>query len=271
MEKLWMACFKCGKVGHIEKNYKELVQRANVLRITRPPLPTPPVQPRARTLNMTVKDVVQDANVIAGMLIINSIEGKTLIDSGAIRSSVFENFVDKLNCVTHPLKSKLVIEVANQDRVTVDRRYPNYDIILEGCHFSVDLIPFMLRELDVILGMNWLRNHDAQIECKDNKQGDCYDKDVKPILAHVIDFSKESPKMEENHVVCEFLNVFPDVLPGLPPDQEIEFTIDLAPGTEPFSKAPYRMAPVKMKLLAMQLQELLDEGVIRSILSPWVK
>ena len=60
-------------------------------------------------------------------------------------------------------------------------------------------------------------------------------------------------------MVNEFSDVFPDELPGLPPDREIEFAIDLAPGTEPVSKAPYRMAPVEMKELASQLQELLEK------------
>ncbi|KAL8103722.1 hypothetical protein AgCh_028069 [Apium graveolens] len=58
-------------------------------------------------------------------------------------------------------------------------------------------------------------------------------------------------------------------LSGLPPDREIEFSIDLMPEAEPISKAPYRMAPVEMKELAKQLQELLDKGVIRPSVSPW--
>ncbi|XP_074351950.1 uncharacterized protein LOC141691106 [Apium graveolens] len=72
-------------------------------------------------------------------------------------------------------------------------------------------------------------------------------------------------KIEDIPVVCEFLDVFPDELPGLPPDREIEFTIDLPPGTEPISKAPYRMAPVEMRELAKQLQELLDKGIAEDI------
>ncbi|WOG95250.1 hypothetical protein DCAR_0414562 [Daucus carota subsp. sativus] len=88
-------------------------------------------------------------------------------------------------------------------------------------------------------------------------------------LAHVFDVNKEPPKIEEIPIVNEFSDVFPNELPGLPPDREIEFTIDLAPGTEPVSKAPYRMAPVEMKELAMQLQELLDKGFIRPSVSPW--
>ena len=69
-------------------------------------------------------------------------------------------------------------------------------------------------------------------------------------MVYVIDRSQEPAKLEDISVVNEFPDVFPDELPGLPPDREIEFTIDLARGTEPVSKAPYRMEPVEMKELA---------------------
>ena len=57
-------------------------------------------------------------------------------------------------------------------------------------------------------------------------------------------------------MVKEFLDVFLDDLSGLPPDREIEFTIELLPGTAPISQAPYRMPPSELKELKMQLQEL---------------
>ena len=69
-------------------------------------------------------------------------------------------------------------------------------------------------------------------------------------LAHVIDVKQETPKIEDIPVVNEFLDVFLEEFLGLPPDREIEFTIELAPGTEPVSKAPYRMALAEMKELA---------------------
>ena len=56
----------------------------------------------------------------------------------------------------------------------------------------------------------------------------------------------------------KFADVFPDELPGLPPQREVEFTIELVPGAEPISKAPYRMAPLELQELKEQLQELLD-------------
>lgn len=67
-------------------------------------------------------------------------------------------------------------------------------------------------------------------------------------MARVIDISKKTPKTEEIPIINEFQDVFLDELPGLQLDREIEFVTDLqAPGTEPVSKTPYRMVPVKMK------------------------
>jgi hypothetical protein len=70
-------------------------------------------------------------------------------------------------------------------------------------------------------------------------------------------------------VVCEFLDVFSDDLPGLPPDREVKFVIKLKPGTTPISKRTYRMPPNKLAELKFQLQELLDKGFIRPSSSPW--
>ncbi|XP_074376952.1 uncharacterized protein LOC141718465 [Apium graveolens] len=173
---------------------------------------------------MTMKDVVQDANVVACTLAINSVKVKVLMDSGATRSFIAESIIDRLKCVVYPLKTNLIIEVANQEKVTVDRICPNCDIIIEGCE---------------------------------------------AYLAHVKDVEEESLKIEDIPVVNEFPDVFPDELPGLRPDREIEFMFDLAPGTEPVSKAPYRMTPIEIKELATQFQELLDKGVIQSSVSSW--
>ena len=74
---------------------------------------------------------------------------------------------------------------------------------------------------------------------------------------------------EFSPVVCDFIDVFPEDLPGLPPIREIEFTIDLVPGTSPISIPPYRMAPAELKELKTQLEELQDKGFIRPSASPW--
>jgi hypothetical protein len=78
----------------------------------------------------------------------------------------------------------------------------------------------------------------------------------------------ESP-VERIPVVYDYPDVFPDELPGMPPDRDIEFAIDLQPGTAPISKRPYRMPPAELAELKKQLQELFDKGFIRPSTSPW--
>ena len=87
-------------------------------------------------------------------------------------------------------------------------------------------------------------------------------------LAYVVN-EENDLKLEYIPIVRDYPDVFPEDLPGLPPEREVEFTIDLAPGTTPISKAPYRMAPMELKELKIQLQELLDKGFIRLSVSPW--
>jgi hypothetical protein len=78
----------------------------------------------------------------------------------------------------------------------------------------------------------------------------------------------ESP-VEKIPVVCDYPDVFPDELPGMPTDRDIEFAIELQPGTAPISKRPYMMPPAELAELKKQLQELLDKGFIRPSTSPW--
>ena len=70
-------------------------------------------------------------------------------------------------------------------------------------------------------------------------------------------------------VVCEFPDVFPDELPSLPPDRGVEFKIELVPSTTPMSRRPYRMPPNQLAELKIQLQELLEKGLIQPSSSPW--
>ena len=85
----------------------------------------------------------------------------------------------------------------------------------------------------------------------------------------MVDTRKEVLKLDDIPIVREFLDVFPKDLSGIPVDREIEFSIDLLPGTSRISKALYQMAPTELKELKEQLQELLDKGYIRPSASPW--
>jgi hypothetical protein len=76
-------------------------------------------------------------------------------------------------------------------------------------------------------------------------------------------------RLEDILVVNEFKDVFPKELPGMPPDREIEFTIDLILGTTPIAQAPYKMGPKELVELKDQLDELEQKGFIKESISPW--
>ncbi|KAL8108338.1 hypothetical protein AgCh_024702 [Apium graveolens] len=223
---------------------------------------------------MTVQDAVRNTDVIADTLLLNSEHANVLFDSGATKSFISQDFASKLKLNAIPLREILRVEIANKEIIPVNQIYPKCKLKLEEEIFEVDLIPFALGEFDMILGMDWLSRNGAQIVCEQKKvkirvQNDkevvfkgqrqnqkfltmlqakrLLRKGNEAYLAYVIDTQKEVPNIQNIPIVNEFEDVFPENLPGLPPDREIEFAIELAPGTAPVSKAPYRLAPVEMK------------------------
>ncbi|XP_075515830.1 uncharacterized protein LOC142550638 [Primulina tabacum] len=159
----------------------------------------------------------------------------------------------------------------------------------------VDFIVILMVAFDVILGMDWLSAYRAVIDCVGKTVKFLIDDHEKneivglgssiiclqvikllnkggctSFLALVSDVNRGSNVQLQNiEVVQEYPDVFADDVPGLPPDREVEFVIELSPGTAPISNAPYIMAPTKLKELTNQLQELLDKGFIRLSSSPW--
>ena len=146
----------------------------------------------------------------------------------------------------------------------------------------------------MVLGMDWLSCHRATLDCYKNEvkfhrpgklevkfRGIRRElssniisamaaqrmlcKGFQSNLAYVVETEKEGILVDEIPVVREFL----DDIVGLPPDKEVEFTIDLIPGTEPISIPPYRMDPAELRKLKAQLEELLSKGFIRPSISPW--
>ena len=89
-------------------------------------------------------------------------------------------------------------------------------------------------------------------------------------LVLIQEISQEDDKtLHDIAVVREFPDVFFQDLPGLPPPREVEFAIELIPGSQPIFKPPYRMAPTELKKLKEQLEDLINKGFIRPSISPW--
>nr|GEY65627.1 putative reverse transcriptase domain-containing protein [Tanacetum cinerariifolium] len=88
-------------------------------------------------------------------------------------------------------------------------------------------------------------------------------------LAQVTEIEPAVKRLQDVPVICDFPEVFPDDLPGLPPSRQVEFRIELIPGAAPVARAPYCLAPSELKELSDQLKELSEKGFIHSSLSPW--
>jgi hypothetical protein len=133
----------------------------------------------------------------------------------------------------------------------------------------------------VIFGMDWLSKHKGMINCakKAVRLPSSSGKEMEYVVENLVTDKAASDRVVLNQLdaastmdvrtVYEFLDVFPEGLPGMPPDCEIEFVIELVPGAAPIFKRPNRMAANQLAELKEQLQELLDKGYIRPSASPW--
>jgi hypothetical protein len=135
--------------------------------------------------------------------------------------------------------------------------------------------------LDIILGMNWLRRNQVTISCdkrtvklvapsgKEVATG-LYLPELEGACHYLSVDDKEANLIEDIRIVSEFPDVFPEELPGMPPEKKVEFAIELIPGTTPISKRAYRVSEPELMELKKQIDELLEKGYIKPSTSPWV-
>jgi len=229
-------------------------------------------------------------NVVAGTLLLNHQPVFVLFDSGATRSFIAYKTIEKLGMSPHRVFMGFAISTPLGERVDVDIVYKDVKLVIMGCEFSANLIPLPLHDFDIILGMDWLGRHRAQMDCfaktitfcglmgrgvvfrgERNVIPNCFisamtaqkmvNKGCEVYLAMVMDLNNGNNELANLHIVRDFPDVFPEELPGLPPEREVEVSIDVLPGTTPIAQAPYRMASVELAELKFQLQELLDKRV----------
>jgi hypothetical protein len=124
--------------------------------------------------------------------------------------------------------------------------------------------------VDVIFGMDWLCKHKVLIDCAKKMEFV-----VEPVVTtkgvanHVKVNQLDASQRSKVRVVNEFPDVFPEELPGMPPDRDIEFVIELKPSTSPIYKTPYRMATPELAELKEHIKELLEKGFIHPSSSLW--
>ena len=232
----------------------------------------PETRAPARAYAIRAKEDQDKPDVIAGKF---SIFGKyvyALIDPSFTHSYISIPINNEKGIQVEPLEHDIAVTNPLGHLVIVNRVYRDCPICVQGHTFLGDLIELPFREFDVILGMDWLSRHHVIVDCKLKRVtlktlegsevivvGERSDylsnvisattarrlirKGCTAYLASVIETKKEGPSGLNLPTVCHFSDVFPEELPGLPPEREVDFAIEVMPGTTPISIAPYRIAP----------------------------
>ena len=261
-----------------------------VLEMMDRPMPIAP----SRAYAMKAREDQDAPEVIAGIFSSYDIEMHALIDPRSTHSYVcMEHVFEKV-----PMMEKLAYDMHVTSplghNVSVNSVYRNCLIVIQARELLADLITLPFREFDLILGMNLLTKHRAIIDCGQRIVVlRCSDKSeviiqgirssvmsnvisamqarrfirkvYEAFLALILDSKRGQEDVEKIPVVRKFLDVFHEELPGIPLEREVDLSIEIVPGTVPMFRAPYRIAPMELKELKSQLQELSDKGFIRPV------
>ena len=252
----------------------------------------------ARAYAMKVVEDTDAPDVIVGNFTIFDTIMHALIDLGSTHSYICTDIPNLGKLPRSETEYDILVTNPLSHSVIVNRVYKYCPIKIRGYELLGDLIELSFREFDVILGMDWLSRHQAIVDCRMKRvtlrtpnedevtfigersnhlskvisaatARTMVQKGCEAYLAYVIDTVKARPSVSNIPTVSDFPDVFPEELPGLPQHREIEFAIDIVPGATSASITPYRMDPLKLKELKLQLQELLEKGFIRLSVSPW--
>ncbi|GJS87350.1 reverse transcriptase domain-containing protein [Tanacetum coccineum] len=257
-----------------------------------------------RVYSLCAEAAVKDNNVVNGTFLINNVYASVLFDTGADRSFVSYAFSKYIDVTPTTLDTNYDVELADGKSLTTNTILRGCTLNLQNHLFEIDLLPIELGSFDVIVGMDWMAEHRAEVVCYEKYIRVPYKNEMLIIQGErsgiksesrlevissirtqkyieqgcqvfLIQMTKEEKsetperRIEDVPIVRDFPEVFPEDLPGLPPTRQVEFHIELIPGAAPVARAPYRLAPAEMKELAEQLKELSDKGFIRPSSSPW--
>jgi hypothetical protein len=152
---------------------------------------------------------------------------------------------------------------------------------IRGVDFIANLIVLESKGIDIILRMDWLSKHKVLVDCTKKSirlttpNGMELEFVAEPVVTakgvanHVKVNQMNAIQGSEVPIVNEFPDVFPEELPGMPPNRDIEFVIELKPGTAPIYKTPFRMTTIELAELKEHIRELLEKGFIHPSSSPW--
>jgi len=214
--------------------------------------------------------------VMAGKFLVNQCDALVLFDSGASHSFVSSDFVSKHNLKAVTLDKGSYCISAAGNNISTNQVILGATLEIGDHLFLADLVVLPGVGIDVILGMKWMSGNGVHIDTTTcvvmlrdpNTKGAFFVQLPWDIHIRSTMNAVTSRAIKDIPVVCEFPDIFPDDLPGLPLDRDVEFEIEFLPGTAPISRRPYIMPPNELVKLKTQLNELLKKGLIRPSSSP---
>jgi hypothetical protein len=217
---------------------------------------------------VAVEEAQEAPNVVIGMFLISDTSAVMLFNSGASHSFISATYVEKHNLTLTLLRCQMIVSSPGGD-MPARQLCPKVNLKIRGVDFVTNLIVLESKGIDVILGMDWLSKYKVLIDCakKSVKLTTPEGKEIK-FVAELVVTAKcvanrakvnqlDASQRSEVPVVNGFPDVFPEELLGMPPDRDIEFVIELKPGTTPIYKTPYRMATPELAKLKENIKELL--------------
>nr|ABA97359.1 retrotransposon protein, putative, Ty3-gypsy subclass [Oryza sativa Japonica Group] len=241
---------------------------------------------QARVNHASAEEAQSAPEVILGTFPVNSTPAVILFDSGATHSFISKRFAGAHGLSLVKLKIPMRVHTPGGG-MTTTHYCPSMTVEIQGLIFPANLILLESKDLDVILGMDWLTRYRGVIDCASrtikltNAKGEVvtFQSPVpqKPGISlnqaageeQEVAVEKTTKKLEDIPIVREYPEVFPDDLTTMPPKRDIEFRIDLVPRTAPIHKRPYRMRANELAEVKNQVDEQLQKGYIRPSTSPW--
>jgi hypothetical protein len=224
----------------------------------------------------TIYDIPEGEPMIAGMFSINNHPAVVLFDSRSSHSFISQAFAKRHEQNIVELECAYRIISAGADLLT-NQIVKGVTLNIADRQYKLNLIVMPGLVLDVIMGMNWMNKMGVVIDVGSRTislKEPIGDDTFQVELPHRIDLGittcvVQTTLVAKIPVVCEFLDVFPDELPGLLLDRDVEFAIELIPRTPSILRRPYQMPPNELAELKKQLQDLLTKGLICLSSSEW--
>jgi hypothetical protein len=222
-----------------------------------------------------MEDVPEGEQVLAGMFSLNRHPIVVLFDSSATHNFISKACTQNFQLTITHLSTPYMISTSGGKMIT-QYLAKNTPLNLARKVYKTGLIILDGQGIYVILGMSWMKEFKALLDIaartvhlESPAHGSVVLQVMSPTPTASTLHHTATQNLEDIPMACMFPDLFPKYLPGMPPDPNVEFTIELQPGIAPISRRPYKMTPKELAKLKLQLKELLDKGYICPNSSPW--